>query len=55
VRRDEVEAIAVAGGEPARLLMVGLDEEVAALRSEVEELKRRLGQNSGNSSLPPVV
>jgi transposase len=28
-------------------------EQVAALRAEVEELRRRLGQDSGNSSLPP--
>jgi transposase len=53
VRREEVEAIALAGGEPARELVVGLLAEVAALGERVEELERRLNRSSRNSSMPP--
>jgi transposase len=53
VRRDEVEAIGLAGGEPAGQLVLALLDEVVLLRERVEELERRLGQNSGNSSKPP--
>ncbi|MGB0092924.1 MAG: IS66 family transposase [Solirubrobacteraceae bacterium] len=53
MRRDEVEAIGLAGGEPAGQLVLALLDEVVLLRERVEELERRLGQNSGNSDKPP--
>lgn len=56
MRREEIEAIALGGGEPARELVVGLLEQVAqvpALRERIEELERRVGRDSGNSSQPP--
>jgi transposase len=56
VRREEFEAIALAGGEPARRLVVELLDQVAqieVLRAEVEELRRQIDRDSGNSSLPP--
>ena len=45
--------VALAGGEPARELVVGLLAQVAALTARVEELERLANRNSGNSSLPP--
>jgi transposase len=53
MRREEVEAIALAGGEPAQELVRALVDEVVVLRERVEELERRVGQNSGNSDNPP--
>lgn len=53
MRREEAEAIALAGGEPARLLVVSLFDRVTEHELRFEELERRLGQNSGNSSMPP--
>ena len=56
MRGDEAERIALAGGEPARGLVVALLEQVAevpALRERIEELERRAGRDSGNSSMPP--
>ena len=53
MRRDKVEAIGLAGGEPAGQLVLALLDEVVLLRERVEELERRLGQNSGNSDKPP--
>jgi len=53
VRREEAAAIAFAGGEPARELVVGLLEEIAELRTRIEELERQSNRNSGNSSMPP--
>ena len=56
MRREEIEVIALEGGEPARELVVGLLEQVAqvpALRERIEELERRVGRDSGNSSQPP--
>ncbi len=53
MRREEIEAIALAGGEPARELVGALVDEVVVLRERVEELERRVGQNSGNSDMPP--
>ena len=67
MRRDEAEAIALAGGLPARALVAELIEQlealtgqvgagieqVAALAAEVEELKRIVDRDSQNSSLPP--
>jgi len=53
VRREDAEALALAGGEPARALVAELIEQVAALRAEVEELGRIAGRDSRNSSMPP--
>lgn len=56
MRREEFEAIALAGGERARELMVALLDqvaEVAALRERLEELERQVNRDSGNSSMPP--
>ena len=43
----------MAGGAPARELLLALFDEVGELRAMQEKLERRLGQNSRNSSLPP--
>ena len=58
--REEAERIALAGGEPARELIVRLFERVAEQGERLgeqgerlERLERRVGQNSRNSSLPP--
>lgn len=61
--RSEAATIALAGGEPARALVVrlldALDqvtaavEEVAALRERVLELERELNRTSRNSSVAP--
>ncbi len=67
MRREDAEAIALAGDEPARALVVDLIdqlealsgevaagiEQVAALAAEVDELKRIVDRDSGNSSMPP--
>lgn len=67
VRRDEAEEVAFAGGQPARALVAELIEQlealtgqvaagieqVAALAAQVEELKRIVDRDSGNSSMPP--
>lgn len=53
MQRDEVEAIGLAGGEPAAQLVLALPDEVVVLRERVEELERRSGVNSSNSSMPP--
>jgi transposase len=60
MRREEVEAIGLAGGEPSAQLMLALVDEVVVLREEnaglrerIEGLEGRVGQNSGNSDLPP--
>lgn len=45
--------MALAGGEPAREVVLMLFDEVADLGERLERLERRLGQNSVNSSLPP--
>jgi len=60
VRREEVEAVAVAGGEPARLLMVSLleqadrhEREVARLGARIARLEEQTRSSSRNSSKPP--
>jgi len=53
VRGEQAEAIALAGGEPARELVVMLLAEGAELRERVEDLERRVDRDSGNSSMPP--
>jgi len=56
VRRVEFEAIALAGGEPARRLIVELLDQVAqipVLLERIEELERRVDRDSRNSSQPP--
>jgi transposase len=56
----DVEAVALAGGEPARELVVGLlaesvdlRAEVGRLRARLEELERLQNRNSRNSSVAP--
>ena len=54
--RIEAEAIAVAGGEPARALVVRLFDalgEVAGLQERIEELERQVNRTSRNSSVAP--
>ncbi|MGZ6725690.1 MAG: IS66 family transposase [Solirubrobacteraceae bacterium] len=61
--RVEAEAIALAGGEPARALVVGLldaldqvaaaVDEVAGLKERIEELERQVNRTSRNSSVAP--
>ena len=53
MRVEEAERIALAGGAPARELVLGLLAEVAALRERVDEHERLLKRDSTNSSLPP--
>ncbi|MBA2261967.1 MAG: IS66 family transposase [Solirubrobacterales bacterium] len=56
MRQDEIEAIALAGGDPARRLVIELLEQVAklpVLLERIEELERRVDRDSGNSSQPP--
>ncbi len=53
MRRDEAEAVAVAGGEPARELVVSMFGELAQMRAEIDELKRRVARDSRNSSMSP--
>jgi transposase len=53
LRREDAERMALAGGEPARELVLRLFDQVADQGERLEKLERRLGQNSVNSSLPP--
>jgi transposase len=53
MRREEVEAIALAGGEPARELVLALLDRVVAQEVRLEELERRVGRDSSNSDSPP--
>ena len=58
--REEIEAVAVAGGEPARVLVVSLleradrqEREVARLEARLARLEEQTRQSSRNSSKPP--
>ena len=53
MRREEAEAIAVAGGERARLLVLELLDRIVAHDQRLEELERRLSRDSRNSSMAP--
>jgi transposase len=53
VRVVDAERIALAGGEPARELVLGLLAEITALRERVDEHDRVLKQDSTNSSKAP--
>ncbi len=53
MRVEDAERIALAGGQPARELVVELLAELAALRERVDEHERLLKRDSTNSSLPP--
>jgi transposase len=56
MEREEAEAIYDAGREAVVEALVGFSavvEQVAALEAEVEELKRQVGRDSRNSSMPP--
>jgi transposase len=53
VERAEAEAIYDAGREAVVEVLLAMDRRIAQLEAGVEELERRLGRNSRNSSLPP--
>ncbi len=64
MRREEIEAVAVAGGEPARTLVVSLleqlqaqadrhESEVARLEARIARLEEQTRSSSRNSSKPP--
>jgi transposase len=53
VERAEAEAIYDAGREAVVEVLLAMDRRVAQLEARVEQLERRLGRNSRNSSLPP--
>jgi transposase len=53
LKREDAERVALAGGEPARELMLSLFDRVADQGERLEKLERRLGQNSQNSSRAP--
>lgn len=53
VQRDEVRAAIDRDPEAVVDLVMTLTASLAALRAEVDELKRPLGRDSRNSSLPP--
>ncbi len=53
MQQAEPEAVAMAGGEPARKLLVELQASIKSLQSKVQELEHRINQNSKNSSKPP--
>jgi transposase len=60
VEREQFEAVALAGGEPARALVVGLLERIAAVERDIVRLSGKIGgleqiarRDSGNSSVAP--
>jgi transposase len=53
MRREEAETIALAGGEPARELVVGLLDLVVSHELRLEALEREVKRDSSNSSMPP--
>jgi len=53
MRREEAEVIALAGGEPARELVLGLLDLVVSHELRLEELEREVKRDSSNSSMPP--
>jgi len=53
VPRDVVDVAFDAGRDAVRALFAAQAERIAVLEAEVEELKRLIGRNSRNSSLPP--
>lgn len=60
LRREDAERIALAGGEPARELVLRLfdlvaeqGERLARQGERLDKLERAAGQNSQNSSMPP--
>ncbi|MCA1679217.1 MAG: IS66 family transposase, partial [Actinobacteria bacterium] len=60
MRREEIEAVAIAGGEPARALVVSLleqadchEREIARLEARIARLEEQSRQSSRNSSKPP--
>ena len=53
MERAEAEAIYAAGREAVVEVLLAMDRRIAQLEARVEQLERRLGRNSRNSSLPP--
>lgn len=53
MRGDEARLVYRSGEEVVVALLTAQAEQIAALRTEVDELTRRVGQNSRNSSKPP--
>jgi transposase len=53
VRGDEARLVFRSGEDVVVALLIAQAEQIAALRAEMDELKRRIGQSSRNSSMPP--
>jgi transposase len=60
VEREQFEVVALAGGEPARALVVGLLDRIAAVERDIVRLSGKIGglealarRDSGNSSVAP--
>jgi transposase len=53
VERAEAEAIYAAGREAVVEVLLAMDRRIQLLEARVEQLERRLGRSSRNSSLPP--
>jgi transposase len=53
VDRAEAEAIYDAGREAVVEVLLAMDRRIQLLETRVEQLERRLGRNSRNSSSPP--
>lgn len=53
LRREDAERIALAGGEPARELVLGLFDQLAKLQERIGRLEEQSRRSSRNSSSPP--
>jgi len=53
LRREDAERIALAGGEPARELVLGLFDQLAKLRERIDRVEEQSRRSSRNSSSPP--
>ena len=53
MERAEAEAIYAAGREAVVEVLLAMDRRIAQLEARVEQLERRVGRNSRNSSSPP--
>lgn len=53
MRRDEIDVVYRSGPDAVAAVIAAQAEQIALLRAEVDELRRLMGRNSTNSSLPP--